>query len=142
MQNDYQGALDDFNKAFEIDSLYEGEYFKRGFSKYHLDDNLGAIEGYNRDLKNNPNSTGLYYFIARYQAKDFANAIEDFKKAIIANPNDGNAYEYRGMCKINLGLVEGCLDIIKAKKLGCTFAEGDFKLNCGYESDEGNDDYE
>ena len=138
LTTDYQGALDDYNKVFEIDSTYQGVYFGRGYSKYMLEDYQGAIDDYNKDLKNNPDGNWLYYFIgiAKYDMQDYINALDDFTRVIANDSKNGDAYEYRGMCKIHLGQEYGCLDLLKAQELGCEFAAHDFSRNCVFEPDE------
>ena len=43
---DYTGAIADFTKAIEIDSMYADAYAYRGYSKNMMRDSLGAIHDF------------------------------------------------------------------------------------------------
>tara|TARA_B100000768_G_C10918627_1_gene224671 strand:+ start:204 stop:422 length:219 start_codon:yes stop_codon:yes gene_type:complete len=41
---DYKGAIEDYNKAIEINPNYTYAYYNRGFAKYYLKDYNGACQ--------------------------------------------------------------------------------------------------
>jgi tetratricopeptide (TPR) repeat protein len=51
----YQGALDDYNKAIKIDSKYASAYNNRGITKAALGDRKGALEDQKKAVKLDPN---------------------------------------------------------------------------------------
>ena len=48
---DYRGAIQDYNKAIELDPEYVSAYINRGFSKKKLGDNRGAIQDYDKAIE-------------------------------------------------------------------------------------------
>ena len=52
---DYQGAIEDFSSAIEIDSKYKEAYIGRGKSKVKLENYKSAIKDYSRVIKLDPN---------------------------------------------------------------------------------------
>ena len=49
-----QGALDDYNKAIEINPQYAKAFNNRGIAKHDLGDKQGALEDYNKAIELNP----------------------------------------------------------------------------------------
>lgn len=58
---DELGAIAEYNKAIEIDSLYMLAYYNRGLSKSKVDDNQGAIDDYTKAIQIDPQYTKAYY---------------------------------------------------------------------------------
>lgn len=77
---DYAGALDDFNKAIEINSNYIKAYNNRGMAKDALNDEVGAIADYTKAIELNPQYQFGYYNRgnAELNLKDYTNAISDY----------------------------------------------------------------
>ncbi|MCA2768538.1 MAG: tetratricopeptide repeat protein [Microcystis sp. M152S2] len=97
-QQKYKLALDDYNKAIELNPNFAMAYSVRALhyssqQKYDL-----ALDDHNKAIELNPNY-GLYYrgrgVLYRLQEK-YELALADFNKAIDINPNDAKAYENRG----------------------------------------------
>lgn len=144
---DYVGAISDYTKVIELESVYESEinkgwyikgqlinsaYNNRGTVKYLLKDYTGAIADYNKVIEINPDDAITYYNRgnAKSDLKDYRGAIEDYTKTIdlIGFPK---AYLTRGLAKIKLGQKDsGCLDLSKAGELGLTEAYGVIKKFC------------
>jgi tetratricopeptide (TPR) repeat protein len=122
---DYKGALDDFNKALEINPDDYNTYGRRGWTKFYLQDSRGAIDDFTKALEGGRNDA-QYYNIrgrAKYNLKDYKGAIADFNKVINSwleeKDQRSNAFYWRGLVKIDLGQKDsGCLDLLKARKLG------------------------
>ncbi len=88
---DYRGAIQDFNKALDIESGYASLWAQVFFGKAFCRSKVGDYEG----------------------------AIKDYEKVFIHNPNDEFTYHNLGLLKIRLGRKnEGCLDLSKAGELG------------------------
>ncbi len=58
---DYQGAINDFNKAIEINPKDADAYYNRGFAKAKLGDYRKAIEDFNKAIEINPNYAMAYH---------------------------------------------------------------------------------
>ena len=63
--------------------------------------------------------------------KDFKGAVADFTRVIELEPNNANAYYYRGLSRITLGMKNsGCLDLSKAGELGNKSVYDQIKVHC------------
>ena len=80
---DYYAAIEDFNKAIELDPTNSESYELRGSSKSRLNDNYGAIKDFNIAIKLNPNNEWAYLSrgTTKIFLKDFKNGCEDIRKA-------------------------------------------------------------
>ena len=98
LQQKYELALDDHNKAIELNPNYAMAYSVRALhyssqQKYDL-----ALDDYNKAIELNPNY-GLYYRgrgLNYLLQQKYDLALADFNKAIDINPNDAGAYNNRG----------------------------------------------
>lgn len=135
---DYQGAIDDFNKAIELDSTNAKAYYYRGRAKRLIHNNQNyqreAILDYNKAIELNPkfeeayNWRGIEYL---FMYSKPSKAIEDFSKIIALNPKNAEAYYYRGCAKNILGQKDkACIDFKKALGLGYKNAIEAIKDNC------------
>jgi len=100
---DYTGAIEDYNKAIEIDPENGGTYYmSRGLAKQDLQDYTGAIENYDKAIELDPKNDFAYYNrgLAKQSLRDkieaegyhatadlgyHTGAIEDYDKAIEIN---------------------------------------------------------
>ncbi len=98
-QNDFQGALEDYNKAIELN--YSDAYNNRGILRNKMNDYKNAVEDFNRALRGTSDREKAYYNrgIAKLNLEDFSGAVEDFSKAIEINPQYSDAYNNRGFVK-------------------------------------------
>ncbi|NJR32890.1 MAG: tetratricopeptide repeat protein [Chamaesiphon sp. CSU_1_12] len=97
-----QGAIEDYNRAIEIDpSLAKSESVRAAIS----------IDSYNNAVTRNPKDAGAYFRRAR--AKDEFNdkkgAIEDYNQAIALDPKFAEAYYHRANTKEQLGDIQGAI---------------------------------
>lgn len=86
---DYAGAIEDYNKAIELDNECEQAYFDRALCKLELKDYKGAIEDYNflaqrNDFEGLPD---VYYFrsCCYSSLENHTKALNDLNKAIELN---------------------------------------------------------
>nr|WP_242050583.1 tetratricopeptide repeat protein [Oculatella sp. FACHB-28] len=122
---DYQGAIEDYNQAIQLDPSYAEAYYDRAWAKKDLGDNQGAIADYTKAIELKPDYVEAYYGrgIARYNLGDNQGAIADYTKAIELNPNYANAYYSRGNVKSSLGDNQGAIaDYTKAIELNPNYA--------------------
>ena len=82
-ENDYQGAIDDFSKAIELDPQnVELEYTYRARAKFSLGDYQGAIDDYTKAIELDSENGELEY-ASRGRAKYF---LKDFQEAKVFRP--------------------------------------------------------
>ena len=118
---DYRGAIQDYNKAIELDPDNTATYNNRGNAKYALGDYRGAIQDYNKAIELDPDYADAYYNkgVTKAELGDYIGAVEDWSKAIELDPDHTAAYYNRGRAKLLLGDKDGgCLDWSKAGELG------------------------
>ena len=98
-QNDFQGAMEDYNKAIELN--YNDAYNNRGILRNRMNDYKNAIEDFNRALHGKSDRDIAHYNkgIAKLNLGDFSGAVEDFSKAIEINPQYSDAYNNRGFVR-------------------------------------------
>ena len=132
-KGDYQWAIEDFNKAIELNPKNSEAYRGRGLAKGKLKNYWGALEDCNKAIELNPKDSVAYLYrgVAKSYLNDYRDAIEDYSKAIELNPKDSEAYLNRGIAKSNLGNKDGaCLDYRKAGELGYEGANEMIQKNC------------
>lgn len=98
-QNNFQGALEDYNKAIELN--YDDAYSNRGILRNRMSDYRNAVEDFNQALRGKTDREKAYYNrgIAKLNLEDFSGAVEDFSKAIEINPLYSDAYNNRGFVR-------------------------------------------
>jgi len=109
---DYQGAIDEYTEAININPNYNVAYNDRGFVKYKLKDYQGAIDDYTQAIRIAPNYALAYYNRgnAKYKLQDYQGAVDDYTEAININPNYSVAYNDRGFVKYKLKDYQGAID--------------------------------
>jgi len=80
---DYQGAIDDYSKAIEINPQDADAYYNRGIAKRESGDNQGAIADYGKAIEINPQDAIAYAnrSIAKEKQGDLEGSCSDGKKA-------------------------------------------------------------
>ncbi|CAO5021163.1 UDP-N-acetylglucosamine--peptide N-acetylglucosaminyltransferase SPINDLY [Microcystis aeruginosa] len=125
-QQKYKLALDDYNKAIELNPNFAMAYNNRGNiysdqKKYDL-----ALSDYDKAIEINPNYAEAYVnrgVLYRLQEK-YELALADYDKAIELNPNDAVAYYNRGNLYKNLQKYDLALsDYSKAIDINPNYAE-------------------
>jgi len=86
-------------------------YFYRGYARYDLGYEKGAIADYNQAIAINPQYAEAYFQrgIANFRLADTEGAIADFNQAIAINPRYTEAYNNRGFAKFRLGDKQGAI---------------------------------
>ena len=97
----YQGAIDDYTKAIDVDPQNAYAYYNRGKAKYDLLDYQGAIADYTKAIEINPQHAVAYdnRCYTRNSLGDHKGAISDCNKAIVIYPQYAGAYANHGVAK-------------------------------------------
>jgi tetratricopeptide (TPR) repeat protein len=108
---DYQGAINDFNKAINLNPHFTKAYFNRGKVKDYLGDHLGAIEDFNKVIEFNLKLEDAFNNrrVEKVERGYYESVIKDFTQAIKLNPKNEKAYYNRGTTKDKLGDYEGAI---------------------------------
>ena len=103
-EGDYYGAIDDYNKAIEINPNYVSAYSNRGLTYHRLESYYSAIKDYTKVIEIEPDFADAYYNRgnAKAQLEDYYGAIEDYNKHIELDPYYVMAYSNRGLSKVFL----------------------------------------
>ena len=106
--DEFDLAIEDYNKTIELDPKYAQAYNNRGLAYYNKNKLDLAIKDYNKAIKLNPKYA--YAYINRgnaYRKKgELDTAIKDHNKAIELNPNDADTYYNRGNAYNDKGEVD------------------------------------
>ena len=102
----FEGAIDHYNKAIQLNPNYAKAYHNRGISKTFLNQHFSAITDFDKAIRIKPNYPSAY--VNRGLAKknafgDPSLAIPDFNKAIQMKSDYAVAYYNRGAAKVDLG---------------------------------------
>jgi tetratricopeptide (TPR) repeat protein len=130
-QGYFDDALDQFNKALELDPNSDAGYFDRGLVYVKKGNSSGDVSNYDKALADfnkvlgiispsHPKISDVYVGMANaYHGKgDLDTAAEQYGKAIQVNPNDELAYENRGLINYKRGKFDEALaDYNKAVEL-------------------------
>ena len=57
---DYKGAIEDFNKAIQLNPTFASAFNNRGIAKDVLGDNKGAIDDFNKGIQLNPTNANAF----------------------------------------------------------------------------------
>ena len=85
---DFDKAIQDFNKAIELNPVFVDAFFARGIAYSGIGDFDKAIQDYNRAIGSNTEFVDAYYNRgnAYFNKGDYDSAIKDYNKAIELNP--------------------------------------------------------
>lgn len=116
-------AIQDYNRAIELDPELKEAYNHRGLAKFYLNNFPGAIEDYGRAIDLDEKFIEAYFNrgLACYNAKDYRGCIPDFDKVIELGKKDADAYFLRGLAKTyipEINITSACEDFHKARELG------------------------
>jgi serine/threonine protein kinase len=119
---DFSGALDNYNKAIELNPKYADAYRNRGTLKFgQFDDLSGALADYSKAIELDPQCDSSDYNnrgMVKENLNDISGALADYSKAIEIDPKCNIAYSNRGLLKGSLNDITGALaDFNKAIKL-------------------------
>lgn len=106
---DYQGAIEDFDKSIELGaSNRDLSYYERSKIKSHkFKDKVGALQDLNNAIELNPNDADYYY--SRAILVDDYDAIQDLNKAVELDPKNADNYIARSLRKNAMEDLEGSI---------------------------------
>ena len=110
-QQDYRGAVADFNQAIRLNPQLDLAYYNRGLARYGLQDYRGAVADFDQAIRLNPQDADAYNNrgSVRRELQDYRGAIADFDQAIRLNPKFDLAYYNRGIARRKLQDYGGAL---------------------------------
>lgn len=121
-RGEYVLALDYLNKALGISSYNAEAFFLRGYTKYELDDAIGAERDFGEAIRLNPRNHEAYLYrgVARSDQMRYHSAFEDFNQALRLNDKDWRIYANRAYASLYLeryvDVIADCNRIINLKK--------------------------
>ena len=122
----YKGALEDYDRALEIQDKDPEIWLNRGHVKEKLNDLKGAYADYTKAIELNEKFEKAWLNRGNVLSKQgrTEDAIQDYTVAITFNPDYANAYYNRAIAKQKLKQVaEACQDLQKAESLGMAVTE-------------------
>lgn len=120
LKKDIQGAIQDFDKAIELNPKNPELYLNRGYIKQLTNDLKGALADYNNALSINPRFAFAYNNrgVLKVALNDIQGAMDDYAKAIELNGKYSDAFYNRANLKYMLSDNKGALsDYDKAIEL-------------------------
>ncbi len=116
---DYYGAISEYNRALKINPYSVFALSRIGRSKYYLQDYKGALQIIDKAVKMDENYK--FSFVIRgdikFELGDYYGAISDYNKSIKIDSNDLFPYYFRGLAKKEIGDFNGaCSDMKRALK--------------------------
>lgn len=110
--NNFTQAMNDFNKAIEINPWYADAYNNRGEAYNSVGKYAMAISDLNKTIELNPKNENAYTNRgeAYYNLGNYAQALKDVNKAIELNPQFVKAYNTRGITYANSGNYQKALN--------------------------------
>ena len=140
---EYDIAIEDFDKAIQLNPNDAGAYSNRG-AVYNNKGNFdAAIANFEEAIQLNPNYAGAYNNRGKsYNDKgELDRAIADYDKAIELNPNDADTYNNRGVAYHNKGNFDcAIIDFNKGIQLNPNYANAYNNRGVAY-SDKGEFDH-
>jgi protein O-mannosyl-transferase len=119
-EHDNYGAIQDFNKAIELNPKYAKAFYNRGLAKNELHEQEGALQDYSKAIEVNPQYADAYNNRGhlKFELGDNKGSINDYDKAIEINPQHAVALNNRGAAKGQINDFKGAiLDFNKAIKI-------------------------
>ena len=109
---DFQAALEDFDKAINLDPERADSYSGRGGARSELGNHEAALEDFDKAISLDPDDADFYFNRGNCKSRlgDHNAALEDYDKAISLDSERAGFYSNRGNCKSELGDHEAALE--------------------------------
>jgi tetratricopeptide (TPR) repeat protein len=103
LKGDTTAALNDINKAIELDSEYFNYHYSKGFVFYNQDKNELAKTEFLKCRQLDSTSTDALFYLGAIQfyLKDFTGSAKIFDQLFVEDPDYSDAYYYRAKCDMN-----------------------------------------
>lgn len=139
-EQDFKGAIKEFDKAIKSDNSNKQAYYYRGNCKLNLGDFKSALEDLNKALELDPNYVPAYYDKAAVYAhqRKYEEALPMLDKVIELDKTFPDALTLRGQLRYTTGNISGgCDDFYQAKMSGDKQANKYITKFCGNEQQKG-----
>ena len=126
---DFEGAIEEYTKAIELDPNIVAAYNNRGLAKHELKAFESAKEDFTKAIELDPNLVVAFISrgLAKHGLEDFKGAVEDYTKAIELNPNESELFKiyiFRGFAQSKLNKnSEAIEDYTNAIELNPNYSE-------------------
>lgn len=130
---DYEGAMEDYNKAIELDPELGGAYLSRSTTHFILQDFQSALSDCDKSIELNSDLIELHVrrALVKVILEDYQGSTQEYNKVSEIKPSLAKAYYVRGNIKYFMGDTEGsCTDLIKSGELGYLKAYTYIKQYC------------
>lgn len=124
-RGDFQGAIESFNQAIELDPNSALAYGNRGMARVIVGDTPGAIDDFTRVIELDPNDAVAYSSraITYAESGNHEAALSDFDRAIELEPDFPPNYYNRSLSRAQMDDNQGALeDLDRAIELDASFA--------------------
>ena len=115
----YAGAVEDLNRAIELDGDFKEAYYLRALSFTKLDDPDNARKDFNKAIDLDPKFADAYLnraFYVKMKSGEYESAIQDYNTYLTLDKEGNHAYALnnRGFAKYKMGDYKGAIDDIDA----------------------------
>ncbi len=134
-QGNYDLALQDYNKALQLDKRYVQSYNTRALTYHEIGRYQDALKDYENAIRMQPTFADAYYNrgTLHLERREFNLAVADFTKAIQIDPDMADAFNNRGVALRGKGAYEKAFaDFSQALKINQKFAEAYFNRGMIY----------
>jgi tetratricopeptide (TPR) repeat protein len=139
-QQDFKGAIKDYDKAIKSDKGNKDAYYNRGTCELALKDFKAAMSDFNKTIELDPKFVKAYYSRATVfvSQEKYSEALPDLDKTIDFDKTIPNALTLRGQIRAQTGNKKGaCEDFKTAKAIGDKQADKYLSQFCGNEQQVG-----
>ncbi|MES2381800.1 MAG: tetratricopeptide repeat protein [Bacteroidota bacterium] len=139
-QQDYKGAIKEYDKSIKEDKANKDAYYNRGNCELALKDYKSAMADFSKTIELDPKFVEAYYSRAAVfvSLQKYAEALPDLDKTIELDAKTPNALTLRGQIRAQTGNKKGaCEDFVYAKEMGDKQADKYIAQFCGNEQLEG-----
>ena len=115
-EGNYEAALEDLNKAIELNNNESALYDYRGYIYLHMYKFHKAIKDFNKAIEIDPENIDalIHRGISNYCIRHFMLALRDYTMAIEKDPSISKAYYNRGLLRLELGDEKGAREDFSA----------------------------
>lgn len=120
-QQDYKGAIKDYDKSIKEDKANRDAYYNRGICELALKYFKPAMTDFNKTIELDPKFVKAYYSRASVlvSQEKYVEALPDLDKTIELDPTTPNVLTLRGQIRAQTGNKKGaCEDFNQAKRIG------------------------
>jgi tetratricopeptide (TPR) repeat protein len=139
-QQDFKGAIKDYDKAIKDDKTNKDAFYNRGTCELALKDFKSAMTDFNKTIELDPKFVKAYYSRATVfvSQEKYSEALPDLDKTVELDPTTLNVLTLRGQIRAQTGNKKGaCEDFNQAKQIGDKQADKYLSQFCGNEQQVG-----